>query len=819
MSTPSWLWAVNPEGSSSFDTSNYVVTDSNNVYITGSFSNTITFGSTVLTTNDMNTLFVAKADSNGNWLWAIKATNISIPMSVDGTSVGNCLTLSGGDVIVVGDFTQEITVETITITGSSSLNAFVLSVKQIDGSLNYLRPIISDGVVVANGVVYDSSTNNVYVTGQYSGTLTIGTFSIIGQTEGDGRGLYVARLQNNNSGEFWIRDAVPVPADEKVSSVGNKITLSSNEDIYVVGNFQRTYTFGSITVTSASMINQSNVLLAKIDDDGFWVWVSVGESPDRSVGNDITYNLSNNILYITGGFVNTMTLDSLTLTNSGISTAFVAAANPVDGSWAFANNVDGESEGTGIATDSQFEIYNVGFGLGQLTFGSTTIIPANNGVFSGYVTKLPENLASFDWTVAPLSLNQNRPKSIACDNSISPPLLYVTGDFNKIPILGDPSKSIIFGNHVLSGYGNEDIFLAKLGPETPGIELHLSINEDSKVATFFVNPLLIDCTNFPADDTHANPSFSLTTDGLPLFTFTLNEASPVIYNMVGDISNTNLPNPYIFNCSVIEDCSGSDQFNSIPDEVPVTHLILNFFDINPPPSAPPSGGGPNVEFWQFITATLTTLTGSPIASGQLFNNVCGPYIDFEFVNPILYGTFRNVITSEGFILSFNTTENNLEFGASKSATVCCILPGAIIKTVNGNKLIENLKRGDIVYNHLGQKVPVVYNAKININNRSIKYITIPRNSLGTNTPNKDISISYNHPILHNNSEVVVQDLLNISSVKSVETNVQTMYVPITSKRDFVMINNIPVCTFEHRDFIKYITELKSNGHPLDHTLQ
>src|SRR5450631_1287899 len=73
--SPNWLWAKSA-GGTDYDYATSVTTaPGGDVYVTGYFSDTITFGSTVLTNTDTLCfctfdIFIAKYDSSGTVLWA-----------------------------------------------------------------------------------------------------------------------------------------------------------------------------------------------------------------------------------------------------------------------------------------------------------------------------------------------------------------------------------------------------------------------------------------------------------------------------------------------------------------------------------------------------------------------------------------------------------------------------------------------------------------------------------------------------------------------------------------------------------------------------
>ncbi len=70
---PDWLWAVRA-GSAEEDLGAAISGDgSGNVYVTGLFAGTVVFGSLMLTSAGGTDVFVAKLDTSGNWLWAVRA--------------------------------------------------------------------------------------------------------------------------------------------------------------------------------------------------------------------------------------------------------------------------------------------------------------------------------------------------------------------------------------------------------------------------------------------------------------------------------------------------------------------------------------------------------------------------------------------------------------------------------------------------------------------------------------------------------------------------------------------------------------------------
>jgi hypothetical protein len=96
-----------------------IAADANsNVYIVGSFSNSITIGASVLTTPSGTNVFLAIYDSNGNVLWARQ--NISNSTTNTPDTYGRAIaTDAAGNVFITGPFSYNILFGTINLIGNN----------------------------------------------------------------------------------------------------------------------------------------------------------------------------------------------------------------------------------------------------------------------------------------------------------------------------------------------------------------------------------------------------------------------------------------------------------------------------------------------------------------------------------------------------------------------------------------------------------------------------------------------------------------------------------------------------------------------------
>ncbi len=123
-----WFWAKKAGGTSNESGKSIAVDDNGNSYVTGYFYGSATFGTTTLSGSG---IFVAKMDSNGNWLWAKQAGGL-----YSGYSYGIAVDANGNS-YVTGYFSGSATFGTTTLTSSSEYYSDIF-VAKLDSSGNWL---------------------------------------------------------------------------------------------------------------------------------------------------------------------------------------------------------------------------------------------------------------------------------------------------------------------------------------------------------------------------------------------------------------------------------------------------------------------------------------------------------------------------------------------------------------------------------------------------------------------------------------------------------------------------------------------------------
>jgi hypothetical protein len=299
-----WVWTVSA-GGTSIDSGESIVTDnSGNIYITGSFNTAASFGSINLVAVTFSDIFIAKLDPNGIWLSANSAGGT---FNEYGTSIS---VNSSGDTYITGAFSGTVTFGTTNLISSGSFDIFIA---KSDPNGNWLWAIGAGSTSFDEGFSISlDQFDNTYVAGQFQGTVTFGTTSLVSAGAHD---IFVSKIDTSGN---WIW-AISTGATNSDDGFGIVTDMIGNS--YVTGSFQNTVSFGSTDLTSAG---GQDIFVAKLDTSGNWLWAIGAGGADIDIGYSITLDSLDNV-YVTGSFQDTASFGLIDITASGInSDIFVA---------------------------------------------------------------------------------------------------------------------------------------------------------------------------------------------------------------------------------------------------------------------------------------------------------------------------------------------------------------------------------------------------------------------------------------------------------------------------------------------------------------
>jgi uncharacterized delta-60 repeat protein len=284
-------WAKS-SGASSFDSGNSICVDkSGNVYVTGQFGGTVSFGAYSLSTSGSLDMFVVKYDANGIIQWAKKAggTNSDIANSV-------CIDTSG-NIYVAGSFSSSsITFGSysLTNTNTSTNDAFIV---KYDNSGNVLWAKKAGINFSEEGVVVKTDNlNNVYWAGVFEGSsITFGSITLT-NSSGSGRNIFISKYDSIGNIQ-WARNFGYTTYSHNISG----IAVDNGNNVYITGD----YTGASIAFDAFLLNNdytgRSDVFFVKLDALGNVLWAK----REGNIGDDIATGIAineNAYVYLTGYF-------------------------------------------------------------------------------------------------------------------------------------------------------------------------------------------------------------------------------------------------------------------------------------------------------------------------------------------------------------------------------------------------------------------------------------------------------------------------------------------------------------------------------------
>lgn len=418
--TTDWIWAIQSGDSHS----SAIATDiQGNQYITGYFGETLTLGSTTLISNGHEDIFVAKLDVNGNWQWAVSAGG------TESDFVNSIAVDDGSNLCIAGSFSGTATFGTNSLAYDGTRDIFYAKLDSM-GNWIWVKQVLSAENAQCTGIKFDNA-GNIYMGGMFSDSISFQETTLNeNQTN-----IFVAKMDSSGNC-LWASQTAGNTSNECFG-----LAVDSEANIYITG-----YIFGNTTFGAISLTTESNcTFVAKLDNQGNWLWAVNAVSLSYSVGEDIVIDSAANI-YITGLYSYSTSFGQFELNPIGSFDIFIVKLD-TNGNWLWAKQAGGLSsdKGVGIAVDNSSSVYVTGRIESTSTFGTTTL--SSRG---GFITKLDSD-GNWQWAMnagGPTAYGDN---SIAIDTASN---VYITGWF---------SATATFGNTTLVCPDIMNSFIAKLG--------------------------------------------------------------------------------------------------------------------------------------------------------------------------------------------------------------------------------------------------------------------------------------------------------------------------------------------------------------------
>ena len=339
------------------------------VDIVGQYFLQATFGSanndTLISTGDYD-VFLARYDSSGNLLW-------SVSLGDTGYDFGSGVCADDhGNTYITGEFHFS----SFPFSGSKIIIACYDSL----GNSKWLKmPSSFSSTDIAEEIKTDSAGNS-YVTGQFFGTLTFDSVTILnaGNIEAN---TYIGKFDANGD-NLWLQKAGAASG----YCAGFGIDVDPIGNSYITGVFHGTISLGTLSLSSSFGV-ANEIFIAKVDSGGNYVWAvkpnGVGQGRDISVNNS-------GACFIYGQFTDSLNAGATHLSNPGSNNIFIIRAD-TSGNFQWATQLGNNNAGAGGIRSRSQGIYVSGNFADTLDFDGSFMLQSSGGLYDAFLARLDIN--------------------------------------------------------------------------------------------------------------------------------------------------------------------------------------------------------------------------------------------------------------------------------------------------------------------------------------------------------------------------------------------------------------------------------------------
>ena len=439
--TPTWVSARAVGRGAAYSAS--AVDAAGNTYEAGGFYGTTVVAGTTLTSQGDFDAYLAKYTPAGTLAWVrqIGSPGSDVAMDVVLDAAGNAY--------VSGLFTGSIVLGNgLSLNGGTSpfLKGFVLRYST-QGTPEWAQQTIAATSRFADSSGIGADANgNVYVTGIFSGTVTIG--STTAATPTNSVGVYLAVFSSATGALRSLVSAFHYAAltpGGSASYSSPRIAVSATGEAYLLNAFSARPIFSTITLTSRG---SEDVLVAKYGAQGTFEWAQqLGGAASDNFGEGVVDAAGN--LYVAANFVGPAIVGNTTLpgfgSNDGCLVKYSSQGTML---WAQASGGPGNDRWSSVGLDAAGNPYVTGAFSNAAQFGPVTLTSAGNTdiAVAAYTSQ-----GQLRWAQRAGGPGSDAGGSIGLDAG------------NDVRLLGTFANTCAFGPLTLSTTAPSETFLARLG--------------------------------------------------------------------------------------------------------------------------------------------------------------------------------------------------------------------------------------------------------------------------------------------------------------------------------------------------------------------
>lgn len=261
-----YSWMKGYGNSNSEYVSDVAVDNDGNIYVTGTFSGTLTIDGQSVVSAGSSDFYIMKMTPDGSLIWFKRGGSSAVEQA-------NAIALdNNANVYVVGMSNDNTSFDGNAFPSRGAKDGFLLKL-DTDGDFQYVRTLGSYMDDNALDVVVDGA-NNVIVTGFFNSMLQIGPLSFFQNGRG-GDDAFLVKFDTSGNVLWSMTYASTLP------DYGRRIACDVSNNVYLAGEFKGTLNIGGSSLQSA---NDRDVYLAKLNSSGSAQWaVQLGTTGNDSV--------------------------------------------------------------------------------------------------------------------------------------------------------------------------------------------------------------------------------------------------------------------------------------------------------------------------------------------------------------------------------------------------------------------------------------------------------------------------------------------------------------------------------------------------------
>ena len=302
---------INTSNSSDYQTIKKVLSDSKgNVFLVGTFRNSLSSGTSTIYSSGYENLFIAKYDLSGKLLWAKRDCTGEGGLNLQSAAIDK-----SDNIILCGSFySNQKTFGSVVLSNLNPSGPTKYFVVKYDSNGNVLWAKGNSNTTLYTSAesVYADQSGNVYLAGTFQdNSISFGSF-VLNKSTTDHNNVDGFLVKLDTAGNFIWATLFSGSGSEFAS---NMVTDPSG-NVYIAGKFSGSdANFGSYSVSNLFFIGYGDVFLAKCNSNGDFIWAR-GAKGGRCEPTSLNIDYSGNI-YMGGQFMShELKFDQFTLTNS-----------------------------------------------------------------------------------------------------------------------------------------------------------------------------------------------------------------------------------------------------------------------------------------------------------------------------------------------------------------------------------------------------------------------------------------------------------------------------------------------------------------------